>query len=471
MSAPRPASSPTANSGGARGDRSGRFVGFIVVFGLLSALALLAYGLWNGGFGGDKHAGWQRIADQLRQQNEPILLSDVKPADIPPKQNFFAADVFAGVAEGAPASQLLQRAADPGRGLSVADLLAAATQGNGASLDAIANAMQRAGLLNAKTDFLLAGDRVLAGMRALGLDFTPLADAADRPSARFPIDYKQPFPKLPHLRHLETLGDWLAIRAIAQLSIGDSDAAALNLLLIWRLADAVAPEPFLPSQRTRRLLLGLFAGCVRVGIDWGAWNDDQLAKFTDALERARLLTDFAWALRGERAQLNSVVDNALNGRKPQASEDLQAWFGDDLARLDIRALRMRQVAVNESIQHFLDALSASPLQPADLVPADVANLPPSTPGRLKTLADDTRVFAQLQTYLAQAETACALERFHLEHGKYPEKSADLAPDWLAAIPNDPITGQPLEYAKKDAGFVLTGAGWSKDQPWTWTRRR
>ena len=54
-----------------------------------------------------------------------------------------------------------------------------------------------------------------------------------------------------------------SIAGSAEISTGDSDAASLDLLLIGRLAESIATEPFLPSQHTRRLLLGLFA-CVKM---------------------------------------------------------------------------------------------------------------------------------------------------------------------------------------------------------------
>lgn len=79
------------------------------------------------------------------------------------------------------------------------------------------------------------------------------------------------------------------------------------------------------------MLLRLFAGCARIGIDRGAWSDDQLVRFADAFAHADLLTGFGWAIRGERAQLNSAVDVALTGRKP-ASSTLQ-----DVARVRLFA--------------------------------------------------------------------------------------------------------------------------------------
>jgi hypothetical protein len=451
-------------------NRSAQFAWFVVVAGLLSAVALAVYGLLRG-FGHDTHADWLRLSEELKKNGEPLYLADVKPAAVPDEENFFAADVFAGLADGTPRDPLLLRAVEPGGGLSVTELLATATKDGGASLEAIATTMQKAGLVKSTTDFLLAGDRVRAGMRKLGLDFGPLAAAADRPAARFPIDYEQPFPKLPHLRYLEALGDWLAIRAVAELSTGDGEAASLDLLLIGRLADSLAGEPFLASQRTRRLLVGLFAGCVRVGIGWDAWSDEQLERFGEAFEKARLLTDLGWALRGARAQFNSAINQALSGEKPTASEALQDWLGSDLVSLDMRSLRARQVALNRGVQDFLDALGRPDgVTVAALTPANADSLPSAARERFQKLADEARVAAQLQTYLAQAETACGLERYHLVHGSYPEKLDALVPDFLATLPADPMTGRPLAYALRGpGGYTITGAGWSDGQPWAWVR--
>jgi hypothetical protein len=463
MSELQPSRRTPPKKGARSRNRSDLFAWSVAIVGLLLALALVLYGVSRAG--GDTHAAWLKISDAMRAHKEPVYLPDMKPADVPPEQNFFNADVFEGLVDDAPKSVLLQRAVDPGNGLSVSDLLSQAQKGGGASLESIANAMQRAGLVRTKTDYLLAGDRVRAGMRALGLDFEPLSEAADMNASRFPIGYEQPFPKLPHLRYLEALGDWLAIQAIAQLSTNDADGASLDLLLIARMADSLAAEPFLPSQRTRRMLLGLFAGCVRVGIDWGAWSGDQLLQFGETLSHAQMLTDFAWAVRGERAQLNTAVKIALAGGKPGASEELQQWLGEDLVTLDARKLRARQVAANAGIQHFLDALTASPLLPAALQPQEPDK-------RLNTLVEEARIFAQVQTYLVQAETACALERYRLARGSYPKKLDELVPDYTSALPTDPIDDQSFNYTTRpDGGFVLTGTGWNPATPWTWTRAR
>ena len=70
--------------------------------------------------------------------------------------------------------------------------------------------------------------------------------------------------------------------------------------------------------------------------------------------------------------------------------------------------------------------------------------------------------AAAQTAMDECTVACALERFHLATGKYPEALIALRPKYLAAIPNDVITGEPLKYhAVSGNQFVLYSVGWNE----------
>jgi hypothetical protein len=61
-----------------------------------------------------------------------------------------------------------------------------------------------------------------------------------------------------------------------------------------------------------------------------------------------------------------------------------------------------------------------------------------------------------------ARTACALERYRLAHGKYPQTLDSLAPQFIAKLPHDPIGGQPLHYRTTDDGqFILYSVGWNE----------
>jgi hypothetical protein len=71
-------------------------------------------------------------------------------------------------------------------------------------------------------------------------------------------------------------------------------------------------------------------------------------------------------------------------------------------------------------------------------------------------------FARGQAGIDLARVACALERFRLAHGAYPEKLDALTPQFLARLPHDVINGQPIHYRRTDNGqVILYGVGWNE----------
>jgi hypothetical protein len=56
-------------------------------------------------------------------------------------------------------------------------------------------------------------------------------------------------------------------------------------------------------------------------------------------------------------------------------------------------------------------------------------------------------------------TAIALERYKRERGNYPKELVALVPDWVSALPHDPVNGKPLRYRLNDDGtFTLYSIG-------------
>jgi hypothetical protein len=68
----------------------------------------------------------------------------------------------------------------------------------------------------------------------------------------------------------------------------------------------------------------------------------------------------------------------------------------------------------------------------------------------------------MQTAVDMATLACALERHRLANGQFPEKIEALTPRFMAKLPNDIITGEPLKYRRTDGGkFFLYSVGWNE----------
>jgi hypothetical protein len=70
--------------------------------------------------------------------------------------------------------------------------------------------------------------------------------------------------------------------------------------------------------------------------------------------------------------------------------------------------------------------------------------------------------ATAQTAADQAALACALERYRLAKGQFPENLEALIPQFIARLPNDLITGEPYKYRRTEDGqFMLYSVGWNE----------
>ena len=70
-------------------------------------------------------------------------------------------------------------------------------------------------------------------------------------------------------------------------------------------------------------------------------------------------------------------------------------------------------------------------------------------------------YAGIEAQRSLVLAAIALERHQHKHGSYPASLESLVPEFLAALPRDPMDGQPLRYRRKDDGtFTLYSVGWN-----------
>ena len=63
----------------------------------------------------------------------------------------------------------------------------------------------------------------------------------------------------------------------------------------------------------------------------------------------------------------------------------------------------------------------------------------------------------------EATLACALERYRLAHGQLPDRLEALAPDFVAALPHDVITGAAYKYQRTADSFLLYSVGWNETE--------
>lgn len=343
-----------------------------------------------------------------------------------------------------------------------------------------------------------AAPAVLEGLKTNQAMFAELRLASRRPYSRYPVNYDAGSPfaiELNHLRMLKGICLRLQLKACAELARGQSDAALEDQQLLFALADSIKGEPFLISHLVRLALLNLALQPVWEGLADHRWSEAQLQELQSRLQQCHLLEEVRTALVTERAGAISTIElvrqkgpwhldglcspepasasgaSAL-GRLGRAVAIPQGWYyqeelnyarsfdtllaiglGTTNNRVSPRQVKAGILAFEET--EGRGGFAGTPLGKVLRHRVMVSLLLPAL-GRV------TVKTAAAQTAVNQAAIACALERYRLAEGHFPEKLDALAPQFISPLPNDVLTGEPYKYRRTDGGqFVLYSIGWDE----------
>jgi hypothetical protein len=321
-----------------------------------------------------------------------------------------------------------------------------------------------------------AGD-VLTALHRYDAVLDELRAASARPYSVFPVHYDEhPQTLLPHLASLRTLAEVVRLRGLAHLEAGHPGEALQDAQFGLRLADTLKSEGFLISSLVRISIAELTLQPIWEGLAGQRWNDAQITELQSALARMNMLEDYGPTMRTERATALCFIDQLGAGkyRNRAVSGDGNDEGAKDYAKIRYLpggVFRQNQLAIARWYQERLIPLvdvrehrvdvsgvnragavrEASRYHPYELF----ANL------LIPAVSHSAERFARAQTGLDLALIACALERHRLQSGHYPDALNALTPRWVAKIPPDVITGQPLKYRVTEAGrFLLYSVGWN-----------
>jgi hypothetical protein len=308
-----------------------------------------------------------------------------------------------------------------------------------------------------------------------------LRQASLRPGARMALNYDNGFEDagtlLPELATEKRWAQFLQLRSLADLQADQGAAALADIKLLLHLTDAIRNEPFLISHLVRIAIQAITLQPIYEGLAQHRWNDAQLADLEAALGEKDYLADFQFSMRGERTCAiytfelqrrtreminysgnevgNQIVTNSLRlmpsayfYQNELAFAQMYDQFVVPLVNLtnrtvSVAAYRKVEADINHQFKHY----SPYTVQALMVFPA---------------VGKAVSKFALIQAQVDIARTACALERFRLAHGNYPETLDALAPQFIAALPHDVINGQPLHYRRTDDGkFILYSVGWNE----------
>jgi hypothetical protein len=346
-----------------------------------------------------------------------------------------------------------------------------------------------------------AAPAILEGMMPDAAAFAELRAASTRQFSRYPLVYDLENPcatLVPHLARVNGVCSRLSLEACAELAAGQSDQALADVKLILDLADSIKSEPFLISFLVR-------AGCLQIAIQpvWEGlaehrWTDAQLQELQARFSSYDFLADLQPTLKAERASglvmvdlgrkmglgvFAGLVDGAEDGASQANAQDDNValyllvrgipsgwYYQEKLNYSTLYDARMDGVVdlAAKTVSPRKDASNAGEVNrqiggsPGWMVPFNIILHHRIIAAMLLGSSGSPIPAARAQTAADQAALACALERYRLANGQFPETLAALAPRFISRAPNDVITGQPYKYRRADDGqFILYSVGWNE----------
>lgn len=326
----------------------------------------------------------------------------------------------------------------------------------------------------------------------------------DRPALDFHLDYGQGFTLLlPHLGPLKRCAQHLSISAICDLQRGDAAAAAVKIRSMLAITTAMEDERLIISQLVRLAIVNIAVSATWELLQYPKVTDEQLAELQREWTAAEFLCGGENALLMQRA-----LSEAAAARMRQSSAEFRhqataysrnsspapsGWF-DQAANMavlktkesvwrfawsdpdELKMLRGQQIILDairlaRTGQPFEAALHQ---QETGLATLGLRVQSSDSEGGLFGI--DENVSSMLSQSLVAIQRfpyrifrteavrqlvigAIALKRYQLRHGSYPTQLNDLTPEFVTAVPNDPMDGRPLRYRlNSDRMFILYAIG-------------
>ena len=324
---------------------------------------------------------------------------------------------------------------------------------------------------------------VLLALTKFDPTLAEFAAAASRPRNRYPLHYEEGFDALlPNMATIKSAARICQLRAIARLGAGDSEGAAADTLLAYRIGESLNESSLLISQLLRFAVDAIAHHALWEGLVAHRWTESQLAVFQQRLSQLDYTGAFVHALEGERALGNQFMETMINDRA-RALDRMDRLGSDGTADgmshgnvslgmlMPSGWLRQNQIGLLRGYQIILDLgrvamtstnrkelLATIPRQgdPVDdyvmriMVHRSPFNMMVGM--LLPAIGKATGRADRAQTAAQMAVIACALERHHLAHGTYPATLGELAPTYLTAVPSDWMSGDPFHYERTDDGW-------------------
>jgi hypothetical protein len=441
-------------------------VGGVTVSAALVLIILSFYGYqnWRG------RRAWSAFQKELKQRQESLDVAALLPGPVPENQNFAVSLAFRNWINPKEADtagkQLFVR-------LGQFDMQYAYLQWIGqrfAPLDQYAIWVAPGVTLPPNASRERFANSVLQGLKPCEATIRGLAAAAHLPFFQTSTNRNAQailYPKNEEDVGLERLHALFELRACALLLTNRNAEAAEDLLTGLQLVRLARQLPDAKSSLRTQTMLTRSLQPLWEGIVEQRWTASQLAAFQNELGDFNLLADYTNAVR--RVVLANIgawqaIAEGKGGHIPP--QPGQIYRDDSVSQMQPRAWWFENcVELYRVGWHAIEKVDVAGAHVRiDWEGTDLSGLAldPETTTLLQQPwwsgpSPSVMVFAQ--TAVNQAIIACALERFRLAAGRYPDSLERLIPDFLLSIPNDVVRGHPMLYQKTaEDRFILRSVG-------------
>jgi hypothetical protein len=300
-----------------------------------------------------------------------------------------------------------------------------------------------------------------------------LHSALSRTNSRYPIDLKQGFNTLlPHLARVKQGTLLLTAEALAAVAEHRNEDAVQSLLAAGHLADSLAAEPTLISQLVRFGAWVIVCTRLENVLNATSLSEEQLSALQTMVTAGEKPRSFARAIAGERASGYDVFVHPHSQGMIFGSGAATTGWRSIGPRLFVGLLKTTGMFAKDR-RFFLDAMSTNvaigELPFPEQFKSSQSTPPPIPSSRfyvvsrillsgLSTSRTTTR-HGNCVAWLRITQTALAVQRYRLAHrNSLPDDLSQLAPEFLAAVPDDPYDGKPLRFRRLSSGFVVYSIG-------------
>lgn len=432
----------------------------------------------------------EKYISELKAKGEPMDLAQVVPPPVPPEKD--GADIFRGAAAFINAD----------KSLNYSNYI------SGMKMVVPGRAMIRWQQPDIRdSDATNTWEDVEAALAQNGKSFELLQEIIGKPDFDFQLNYEHGFVDFAFTNLFLSESKRAALRletaALCDLHRGDTASAAKKLRAMLALANAIRNERLAISELVR-----IAIAQIALTVNWELLQspnltDEQLAEIQndwahldfiqseiDALNMERAageITTARW--RSSNFELQHYLDAGKRVRESMGHPDdketvwdktkmavrVYMWrnwwsYSDELrcqkgfeVLLNTARLAKTNGAFGSALQKQtsqLNDLGISKLADEwDLLSFGQTDLHSMLSESVVSLSGVTKRVMNVEVTKQMAITATALKRYQFKHGTYPPDLNSLVPEFVSAIPLDPVDGQPLHYRRNaDGSFLLYSIG-------------